>query len=182
MPYPSFRSSPSGPVPAAWQVFRRAERFVFAEITRAPRSSGADGGPRLWTVSEGVARYALFDWQSTAPDLLTFPVPFEVAQRAVGTVHRWLGAHDAIRPLAADQRRASVEAGRERRRAAGVEVDRFVSLADEDGWRAEERARAEDGEIWVVSRRAMLRVYPGLARIDPRWTQDRAHLGDRSES
>jgi hypothetical protein len=156
----------------AWQLFRQAEKFVFTEVRCAPDPRSADSSPRLWFISEGAARYKLYDWQFTAPDLFTFPVPFDLAQRAVSAVHEWLGAHDAIRPLPADARRALVEVGKERRRAAGVNVDHFVSLADESGWRNEERARAKDGEIWVTSRSGMLSVYPGLTRIDQRWTPD----------
>lgn len=172
VPYPSFKLSPLGRPLSARQVFRLAEKFVFAEVRRAPDLPSGDGSPRLWSISEGAARYKLYDWQFCAQDLFTFPVSFDLAQRAVGAVHEWLGGHDAIRPLPADQRRALVEVGQERRRAAGIEVDRFVSLADESAWRDEERARAEDGEIWVVSRSRMLSVYPGLARVDQRWRRE----------
>lgn len=172
VPYPSFKWSPLGRSLGARQVFRRAERFVFAEIRRAPDSRGADGFPRLWSVSEGAAQYKLYDWQFSAPDLFTFPVSFDLAQRAVGAVVEWLGGHDTIRLLPADQRKALMEAGKERRRAAGIKVDGFISLADETAWRDEERARAEDSEIWVISRSEMLSVYPGLARIDQRWRRE----------
>lgn len=172
VPYPSFKLSPLGRPLSARQVFRLAEKFVFAEVRCAPNLPGDDGSPRLWSISEGAARYKLYDWQFSAPDLFTFPLSFDLAQRAICAVHEWLGAHDAIRPLPADQRRALVESGQERRRAAGIEVDHFVSLADESAWRDEERARAEDGDIWVVSQSRMLSVYPGLARVDPRWRRE----------
>lgn len=154
--------------------FRRAEGHVFAEVLHAADGKRVTehallGDPPPWIVSAGAARYSFWDAQYRGPEMLRFPVSVPDADRTVATVFDWLAAHGAVRPLPEDQRALLVDTGREQRRARGLMVEGFVKLSHEDSWRDEERALAADRETWVVDPDRMLRVYPGLARVHPRW-------------
>lgn len=177
IPYPAHDPSES----AATFVprFRRAEGHVFHEVFHAADGRWMEehallGDPPPWIVSAGAARYAFWEAQHRGPDMLRFPVSVPDATRTVTTVIEWLTEHGALHPLPAAQRDVLVDAGRERRRAQGLMVEGFVKLSHEDAWRDEERALAVDGETWEVDPPRMLAVYPGLARVHPRWARARS--------
>lgn len=171
VPYPTNRSSDGSATSA--HLFRPAERSVLKEVLHAADGRrdaqlSVLGYPPPWLLSQGAARYTVWDeqYRLTAPTI----IPSQ-ADEAVSRVLHWLADHGAVRPLPDAQRRLLAETGREQRRAQGLMVEGFMKLADEDAFRNEKRALATDQERWIVAPDQMLRVYPGLARMHPRWAE-----------